>query len=142
MITRQDLEELGYIELSPGHMQKPPQTAKAVNAPQVGVVEIYETDRQTSRPEPQPPVRHEPLEAASGAAQDANRSRLCITSYRRRLLDPDNLTPKYFIDALRYFGVIADDTAQDIDLSIRQTKVATPEEERTEIEISHDNNKN
>ena len=51
------------------------------------------------------------------------------------MLDPDNLCPKYFVDGLRYAGIIPDDTARDIVLHISQEKVDKKEEERTEITI-------
>jgi len=59
-----------------------------------------------------------------------------ITSYRVRLLDPDNLCGKYFVDCLRYSGIIPDDTATVVDYSIRQEKVRTKAEEATLIEVS------
>lgn len=58
-----------------------------------------------------------------------------ITSYRRRLCDPDNLVGKWFLDAARYSCLIADDRPEDISYIIAQKKVATKEEERTEILI-------
>ena len=56
-----------------------------------------------------------------------------IVSYRHRLLDTDNLCAKYFLDAIRYSQLIADDCADEIEYSIRQEKVERPEDERTEI---------
>jgi len=61
--------------------------------------------------------------------------RLRITSRRVRLLDPDNLFPKYLIDALRYEGLIPNDTTEDIILEVRQEKVARKKEEGTVIEL-------
>jgi hypothetical protein len=58
-----------------------------------------------------------------------------VVSFRRRLLDPDNLCPKYFIDCLRYAGFIPNDRQEDINLEVRQEKVASREEERTELTI-------
>ena len=81
------------------------------------------------------PVRNGPLGAHKGEARYAGRCRVSITSHRRTLLDPDNLCVKWFIDALRYSGIIGDDRAQDIELSVRQEKVFTPADERTEILI-------
>jgi hypothetical protein len=60
-----------------------------------------------------------------------------ITSYRVRLLDPDNLAggAKYFLDCCKYAQLIRDDRPQDITLEVRQEKVSNPEDERTEIAI-------
>jgi hypothetical protein len=69
-------------------------------------------------------------------AGDATRFSVRVTSYRRRLIDPDNLCPKFFIDCLRYCGAIPDDRAQDITLEVRQEKVKRKQDERTEIEVT------
>ena len=82
-----------------------------------------------------PAVRHEPVEQEKREARHAGRFHVRVVSFRRRLLDPDNLCPKYFIDCLRYAGLIPDDRAQDITLESRQEKVGSKAEERTEIEI-------
>jgi hypothetical protein len=57
-------------------------------------------------------------------------------SYRYgQLLDRDNLCGKFFLDSLRYAGLIEDDSEREIDFSIRQEKVETLNQERTEIEL-------
>ena len=58
-----------------------------------------------------------------------------ITSYRCRLLDPDNLCIKFHIDAIRYAKIIKDDTAEDIEIILRQVKTKTRKAEKTIIEI-------
>ena len=74
-------------------------------------------------------------------AQNKNQTRhsrklaVIVTSFRRRLLDEDNLAGKYHIDALRYAGIIPNDSPDKVTISMRQQKVATEAEERTEIEI-------
>lgn len=85
--------------------------------------------------EPEPPVQNESMAAQSGKAKDAKRVSVSVTSFRCRLVDPDNLCPKYFVDCLRYAGLIQDDRAQDIELTVRQEKVAAKAAERTEIEL-------
>lgn len=62
------------------------------------------------------------------------RVRVRVVSFRSRLCDPDNLCPKYFVDCLRYAGLITDDTPELITLEVSQVKVKRGEE-RTEIEI-------
>jgi hypothetical protein len=85
--------------------------------------------------EPQRPVCHEPLAADAGEKENGRRFHVRVTSYRKRLLDPDNLCPKYFIDCLRYAGIIPDDSARFMDFTVRQQKVKGDDEERTEIEV-------
>lgn len=81
-------------------------------------------------------VRDESLAAAKGKEGNSGRIRVSVTSYRRRLADLDNLAPKYFVDCLRYAGIIPDDDPQSIDYSVSQIKVRKKEEERTTIEIN------
>jgi len=83
---------------------------------------------------PEPIIRNEPLVEKEAEGRDPRRS-VTITSYRVRLLDPDNLCIKYHIDGLRYKSVIRDDTNNDIEIFARQVKVKTRKEERTEIEV-------
>lgn len=68
----------------------------------------------------------------------SGRIQVCITSYRKRLCDVDNLTPKWFLDSCRYAGLIPDDRPQDIDFTVKQVK---SKDERTEIEIIYDDSK-
>ena len=70
-------------------------------------------------------------------SQAGPRLRVKITSYRCRLLDPDNLCPKFLIDALRYQHLITDDSPEHIILEVRQQKVARKPEEGTLVEICH-----
>ena len=69
--------------------------------------------------------------------RDFQRNLVRITSYRCRLLDPDNLAGgcKYAIDAIRKAKVIKDDREKDIRLEIFQVKVKTRKEEKTVIEV-------
>jgi hypothetical protein len=84
---------------------------------------------------PQPAVLHASVEPVQGKAFYSGRVLISITSYRRRLLDPDNLTPKWFLDSCRYSRIISDDRPEDISLQLGQEKVKTKAEERTEILI-------
>jgi len=54
-----------------------------------------------SRAESKQALRIEPLAAEEAQGGDIQRSVVSITSYRNRLLDPDNLCVKYHIDAIR-----------------------------------------
>lgn len=88
-----------------------------------------------SNPLTEPAVRPADLSNA-GKKENPRRCAVRIISCRRYLLDPDNLCPKFFIDALRYENVIPGDSAKHIVYSIEQRKVERREEERTIIEIT------
>lgn len=94
-----------------------------------------ENNRPPQSPEPQLPVQREPMGQEAGEAGDTKSVHVSVTSYRRRVIDPDNLCPKYFIDCLRYAGIITDDTAEAITLTVTQQKVPTKEAEKTVISI-------
>lgn len=100
-----------------------------------GTVLMYDASYQLPCTEFKQAVCHEPLAKAKGKEGDTGRFRVRVTSFRRRLTDQDNLAPKFFIDCLRYAGVIPDDSPQAIDYTITQVKVRKKEEERTEIEV-------
>jgi hypothetical protein len=91
--------------------------------------------RAPSGAKPQSPVLHAPVEPVQGETLYAGRVHVRITSYRRRLLDPDNLTAKWFLDACRYARLIRNDRPEDITYEVGQEKVARKEEERTEVVI-------
>jgi len=100
-------------------------------------IKIYEDQNHSLSPGPEPecPVGDDPLAEAQGEAENPRRISVCITSYRRRLIDPDNLCGKYHLDLCRYAGLIRDDSAKEIDFRITQEKVRTKEEEKTVIEL-------
>ena len=85
--------------------------------------------------QPEPTVRHEPLATPPRTDGHSPRYAVRITSVRSRLIDPDNLCGKSFVDALRHAGLIPDDTAAIMDYSISQQKVKSKEAEFTEIVI-------
>ena len=88
---------------------------------------------------PNPKLERTPGDAALGASQaqkaDSGRVHLRIVSIRKRLLDPDNLSPKWTIDALRYCRIIRGDEPDKITLEVSQRKAAKGEEEHTLIEV-------
>jgi hypothetical protein len=90
---------------------------------------------EAQSPVPERPVRHEPLGQEEGKDGDTGRYAVRIVSRRGRLLDPDNLCPKYFIDGLRYAGFIPDDRSDVIGLAVSQEKTTQKEEQATIIEI-------
>jgi hypothetical protein len=74
---------------------------------------------------------------ATPEREEANSRRISVRveSIRKRLIDPDNLCAKWFVDCLRYCGVLRDDTASDIEFTITQRKAQKGEQERTELTI-------
>jgi hypothetical protein len=96
---------------------------------------LYENSSQTPSAEPQQALCDEPMAEGKSKKGYALRSTIRIISYRRRLLDPDNLCPKAFIDSIRRAGLVADDNPQAIVLQVEQRKVKSKADERTVIEI-------
>jgi len=66
---------------------------------------------------------------------DRGRFYVRVTSYRKRLLDQDNLCEKYHIDLCRYAGALPDDAPGTAQIEVGQVKTGKGETERTEIEI-------
>ena len=95
-------------------------------------------DRDAKGAKPERVVRNEQMEKASRKESDSIRRQVRIVSFRQRLLDIDNLYGgvKYFVDSLRYAGLIRNDDPESISLIVSQVKVKTKQEERTEIEIA------
>jgi len=60
-----------------------------------------------------------------------------ITSFRRRLLDEDNLAEKYHVDCCRYAGLIPSDAPGCAKIETAQKKVGMKEDEYTLIEIDN-----
>lgn len=99
-----------------------------------------EARRLSSGAQPEQTICDEPVAEKEGKENHSmclSRCAVRITSYRRRLLDPDNLAGgcKYFLDCCKYSQLINDDRPQDIILEVRQEKVASKSLERTEIVI-------
>lgn len=68
-------------------------------------------------------------------ASHTGRFLVSVTSYRRRMLDEDNLSEKYFCDLCRYAGIIPDDSPDRTQIKVSQIKVASKEEEKTVVEV-------
>jgi len=58
-----------------------------------------------------------------------------LTDYRVRLLDEDNLCPKYHVDTCRYCDYIPTDAPGRCKIEVRQEKVFNKKDIRVEIEI-------
>lgn len=92
--------------------------------------------RAPSHPQPEPAVRNEPLGEVQREEGNAGCVLIRVTAYRQRLLDSDDPCPKYFVDCLRYSGLIHCDSFAAAQVTTLQRKVARREEERTEIELT------
>lgn len=79
----------------------------------------------------------EPLGQEEGEGRGPRRIAVRFVSRRVRLIDPDNLTPKYLLDGLRYSGLIPDDRFEDITVDVCQEKVAHKVEEETLVEVRY-----
>lgn len=80
-------------------------------------------------------VRNESVAEAERKTYYSGKVLVRITSYRRRLLDKDNLCGKYFLDAARYSCLICDDKPENINYEISQCKVKSENDEETQIEF-------
>lgn len=78
---------------------------------------------------------NEPLAADQAQESHPGIYSVHVTSYRRRLLDEDNLCEKFHVDALRYAGILPSDAPQSCHIQTTQKKVCTKAEEKTEIVI-------
>ena len=89
-------------------------------------------------PKPQPAIIIGAVGKEEAEGRYLQRNLVRITSYRCRLLDPDNLAGgcKYAIAAIRRAKVIKDDTTKQIEVFIKQEKVKKRKEEKTIIEVT------
>ena len=90
-----------------------------------------------SRPIVERLARTRPLATQEAQVPNTGRVLVRVVSYRRRLLDEDNLAEKYFVDCARYAGLISNDDPSQTHIEVSQEKVARKEDERTEITITH-----
>lgn len=78
---------------------------------------------------------HAPLEKKKVQGQTGQRFLVRVVSYRRKLLDEDNLCEKYHVDLCRYAGCLFGDEAGTTKIETSQVKVGKGEEEKVRIEI-------
>lgn len=110
-----------YKELLKGHGRKPTRAATA------------------NRSFPlQAPKQERVARDAPAAAKQAHRFHsqvdVVYVHYRHRLIDPDNLEPKYLNDGLVTGGVLADDSAKEI-REVRNQQVKIPKDQEEEVLI-------
>lgn len=93
----------------------------------------YELRRAVGNPIQSPEPKRDPIRSNHPKQnrreeKSAGRSRVIIESHRARLCDADNLYVKALLDAIRYAGLIADDSPAHIELIVRQSKVKQAQE--------------
>ena len=113
----------GYVEVSKGVYER------------IDIIQRTFLDGKSSsrNPKPKRPVRDESLAKGGSKKENTGRIHIRLTARRKRLIDPDNLVFKYFIDCLRYAGAIPDDRAEDVTIETKQEK--TRQKEETVIEL-------
>lgn len=79
--------------------------------------------------------RNESLAKTQVQKTTTGRVLIRVTSSRKRLADEDGLCEKYFVDCLRYAGLISGDSPEQAKIETSQRKVEKGEEESTLIEI-------
>lgn len=93
-------------------------------------------DRDTRSPAE---LERHPGDGAVGALQvqapASGRFLVRVTSFRKRLLDEDNLCEKYIVDCCRYAGLLASDGPGQTKIEVSQQKVGKGEPEFTRVEI-------
>jgi hypothetical protein len=113
----------GYVEVSKGVYER------------IDTIQRTFLNRKSasSNAKPKRAVRNESLAKSGGKKENTGRIHIRLTARRKRLIDPDNLVFKYFIDCLRYAGAIPDDRAEDVTIETKQEK--TRQKEETIIEL-------
>ena len=113
----------GYVEVSKGVYER------------IDIIQRTFLDSKSSsrNPKPKRAIRNEPLAKTGRKKENTGRIHIRLTARRKRLIDPDNLVFKYFIDCLRYAGAIPDDRAEDVTIETKQEK--TRQKEETIIEL-------
>lgn len=91
-------------------------------------------DRLAPAPVAQRRPQRRPLAARENKTRDPAFYVVRVTSFRSRLIDTDNLVPKWHVDALRYAGVLPSDAPDRARIETTQQKCAKGQE-RTEIVI-------
>jgi len=122
-ITEEEALRLGFVKDGKGNWQT------CVSSRNPGEVPELESDPSASKKE--------------GYGDEKDNEQGCRRSYRivvtakfRRHVDPDNCNPKWFVDRLREFGIIPDDSSKYVKEFVKRVvKVESWEPEVTEIEV-------
>jgi hypothetical protein len=123
-------------KIAPGSLESHLSVPTGITPPPPPTTPPNEDHRVLPAPVTQHLVQDESLGEEGRKAKDAGRFLVRVTSFRSRSTDIDNICPKYAIDCLRYAQIIPEDSPDCIELVVRQEKVKTKAEERTEIEVT------
>lgn len=150
------LKALGYIEGADGNYYKPGDPrlktlnqAKTYQAKETTAVDIRVRDsgqnsvnqrrKGNDGKGKKPTGKKRESKSRSSLSREnetGKRYRIRVTSFRVSDFDSDNLTPKYEIDQLWKEGIIPEDSSKYVDCTSKWVvPVATPEEERTLVEV-------
>lgn len=119
----------GYVEVRKGVYER----RDVLKKRSVGGKTVLPTKNPDSKRKPKQAICNEPLGQNEGKKATKGRILVRITVARKRLTDPCNCTQKYFVDALRHVGLLADDREEDIVLEVRQKKTRGQEETLIEL---------
>lgn len=119
----------GYVEVRKGVYER----KDVIKKRSLGRKTILPTKNPDSKRKSKQAVCDEPLGQNEGKKATKGRILVRITVARKRLTDPCNCTQKYFVDALRHVGLLADDREEDIVLEVRQEKTRGQEETLIEL---------
>jgi hypothetical protein len=116
-------------------LKKLPNASESVKRLNADLLACFEAHGKTRRPKLECGSGDGAL--AKGKTKEGNSRRFLVrvTSYRRRLLDEDNLCEKYHVDLCRYAGCVPTDAPGQTKIEVSQIKVKTKEEERTEVVV-------
>lgn len=121
----------GYVEVRKGVYERIDTIQKRFMAGKT----ILPNKNTSSNRKPKQTILNGAVGKTKGKKENTKRIHVRVTVFRKRLTDPDNSTPKYALDCLRYAGILQDDREQDITLETRQEK--TRGQEETLIELFH-----
>jgi len=79
--------------------------------------------------------RDAPLGEKKVQGRTGQKFHIRIKSFRKRLIDEDNLCAKYHTDLCRYAGILPDDAPGICKIEVSQVKTAKGETEKTLIEV-------
>lgn len=130
-----ELKALGYKQNPDGSFSAPGRQSSPVRDKNSGEVSNVQRLQQPLSPEDD--EDEEGSEIADSAA--SRRFTIGVVAFRKREMDPDNLVPKWYIDALVDAGVIPDDSSRYIN-GVWKSVQRTRGEEYTKIIISTETN--
>lgn len=125
-ITEEEAKALGFVKDGKGNWKAGVQRKNSSKVPKLESNSSYEQKRSDE-------IQRKD---ARCSIEGHFRCRIVVTAYYRRHVDPDNICPKYFIDKLKGFGIIPDDSSKYVEsFEKRVVVVENWEPEVTDIEV-------